>query len=212
MNDNNVIIQALEHCVNDATCDKCPFKNPEHNECKYTANDFNSMVLDFIKHQKARIEMLVEQNVRLNKECDHYIDFASTAIKEFAERLKEQKYYGEDLSGMYGTYVVEIETIDDLVKEMTNQSTMVMDAIDMQPMVNLWIPVEKRLPEDDLPADSDRRSIKVLVCSTKDGKNSIKTMTRSRDKLRDGTMTEWSWGRWRKNVTHWMPLMELPQV
>lgn len=122
MNDNNVIIQALEHCVNDATCDKCPFKNPEHNGCKYTANDFNSIVLDFIKHQMARIEMLVEQNVRLNKECDHYIDFASIAIKEFAEKLREQQYYGEDLSGMYGTHVVEVETIDDLVKEMTNQS------------------------------------------------------------------------------------------
>lgn len=77
---------------------------------------------------------------------------------------------------------------------------------------NSWIPVEKRLPEDDLPPDSTRRSIKVLVCSTKNGKGSIKTMTRSRDKLRDGTMTEWSWGRWRKNVTHWMPLMDLPQV
>ena len=89
--------------------------------------------------------------------------------------------------------------------------TMVMDAIDMQPMVNLWIPVEKRLPEDDLPADSDRRSIKVLVCSAKDSKNSIKTMTRLRNKLPDGRMTEWSWGRWRKNITHWMPLMELPQ-
>lgn len=74
-----------------------------------------------------------------------------------------------------------------------------------------WIPVEKRLPEDDLPSDSDRRSIKVLVCSIKDGKNSIKTMTRLRNKLRDGTMTEWSWGRWRKNITHWMPLVDLPQ-
>lgn len=116
MDDNNVIIKALECCVNDKTCDNCPFKSPEDDGCRYVVADFDSIVLDFIKYQRAKIERLEEQNVRLNKECDHYIDFASTAraeaIKEFAEQLKDSFGYGWLLGSSVKTH------IDNLVKEL----------------------------------------------------------------------------------------------
>ena len=69
----------------------------------------------FINRQKAKIERLIEQNVRLNKECDHYIDFASTAkaeaVKEFADRLRKMS--------TYGTINISPWQLDNLVKEMT---------------------------------------------------------------------------------------------
>ena len=43
---------------------------------------------------------------------------------------------------------------------------------------NGWISVEDRLPEDDLPKDSDRSMIKCLVAAK--GKNGIRTLCRQR--------------------------------
>ena len=50
-----------------------------------------------------------------------YSEIKADAMKEFAERLKEEKYYGEDLTGMYGTYVIEVETIDSLLEELMGE-------------------------------------------------------------------------------------------
>lgn len=59
--------------------------------CGYDCHNYKCPVAKM----KAEIERLTEQNARLNKECDHYIDFASTtraeAIKEFAEKVKENQ-------------------------------------------------------------------------------------------------------------------------
>lgn len=58
------------------------------------AADHIERLCDEINRQKAEIERWKEQNVRLNKECDHFIRFASTAraeaIREFAGRLENE--------------------------------------------------------------------------------------------------------------------------
>ena len=51
----------------------------------------------------------------------HGIGDKAEARKEFAERLKDEQYYSEDLTGMYCTYVVEIESIDNLLREMDGE-------------------------------------------------------------------------------------------
>lgn len=45
-------------------------------------------------------------------------EIRAEAIKEFAERLKETAYSYSDISG-YSSTVVDIESIDNLLKEMT---------------------------------------------------------------------------------------------
>lgn len=77
-----------------------------------------------------------------------------------------------------------------------------------------WIPVTERLPEDDLPVDSQRQQLKVLVAIRNEkGKYTIRTQTRVRQKAyyhqpRSG---RWYWGKHSYgDVTHWMPLPEVP--
>ena len=83
-----------------------------------------------------------------------------------------------------------------------------------------WIPVTERLPEDDyLPLDKAVQ-IKVLVCNINTGKRSIRTLSRQRvqSRTRENGECRWIWRwEWSKNVrdadiTHWMPLPELPEV
>ena len=112
------IIKALECCLAKEnceviSCEKCPL------EKQYECTDIMfHQTIDLINRQKAEIKGWKEQNIRLNKECDHYFRFASTAkseaIKEFAERLKEKAT---------GTFFeeckyVNTEDIDNLVEEM----------------------------------------------------------------------------------------------
>lgn len=89
--------------------------------------EFARHILSLINRQKAEIEGLNEQNVRLNKECDHYIDFTSRAkteaIKEFAKRLKEQGHIHLPPAGYpidTSDFVIYPEDIDILLKEMVN--------------------------------------------------------------------------------------------
>lgn len=79
-----------------------------------------------------------------------------------------------------------------------------------------WISVKERLPEDDLPKNTDRLSIKVLVCSTS-GKYGVRTLSRQRwimnfdSKTDRVTYSPWNWSRGAKNITHWMPLPSPPE-
>ena len=112
---DNEIKEALECCLkNEIDCHGCPYEEYSKRDC---TDRFYADVIELINRQKAEIERLCEQNVRLNKECDYYIRVAtakSEAIKEFAERLKEHthniEFYGE---------IVTTSRIDKLVKEMT---------------------------------------------------------------------------------------------
>ena len=78
-----------------------------------------------------------------------------------------------------------------------------------------WISVKDRLPEDDLPEDSKRIDIRVLVCTA--GKpSSVKKLTRSsyNYSLNHEVLArekEWFWCRDARNITHWMPLPEVPK-
>ena len=75
---------------------------------------------------------------------------------------------------------------------------------------NSWISVEERLPEDDLPPDTDRVAIKVLTVTKHGTRRFVRELTRQRWEWR-GVMQPWSWSKDARGVTHWMPLPE-PEV
>lgn len=92
-------------------------------------------ILGVINRQKAEIKRLQEEcNEAWRDHADVAIkynrlfDEAETlikksraeAIKEFVERLKKEKYYSGNRMG-YGTWVVEVESIDNLVKKMVGE-------------------------------------------------------------------------------------------
>ena len=74
-----------------------------------------------------------------------------------------------------------------------------------------WISVEERLPEDDLPPDTDRVAIKVLTVTKHGTRRFVRELTRQRWWWR-GVMQPWSWSKDAIGVTHWMPLPEPPEV
>ena len=79
--------------------------------------------------------------------------------------------------------------------------------------MNNWISVKDRLPEDDLPKDTNRVSIKVLVYSANGNKYSVRTLSRQRWIMNYKPLKyhDWEWSRDAKNITHWMPLPEPPK-
>lgn len=122
---DNEIIKALECCKNGRCDDRCPFYGIKE-DCEV---ELPEEALDLINRQQAEIERLKEQNVRLNKECDHYIHFTeyakSEAIKEFAEKLKDslmhnyRHFLTVDTNGFAWLTTDAVDThIDNLVKEM----------------------------------------------------------------------------------------------
>lgn len=85
--------------------------------------------VDLINRQKARIKELEERIYYLeesidcsrkeyNRSLQKMQQLKSEAIKEFAEQLKETAYSYSDISG-YRSTVVDADSIDNLVKEMT---------------------------------------------------------------------------------------------
>ena len=120
------IIKALECCINE-DCNNCPytFGNCGHNAMRNT--------LDLINRQKAEIERLTDSNNRLKEAVGQLLNndngvelIKSEAIKEFAEKLKEEAvtrlYYGKCFKLGYHE-CVEVEVIDNLIKEMTEVET-----------------------------------------------------------------------------------------
>lgn len=76
--------------------------------------------------------------------------------------------------------------------------------------IQKWIPVTERLPEDDLPKDSNRKSIKVLVAyQTSSGAWVVRTQIREKGRWYSRPK-EWDWAK-NENITHWMPLPEAPK-
>lgn len=75
-----------------------------------------------------------------------------------------------------------------------------------------WIPVTERLPEYDLPKDSKKKVIKVLVAIiSKRGVYTIRTQTRQKGYYYNYP-DEWDWGKYSSGlITHWMPLPEPPK-
>ena len=88
MTDND-IIKALECCTtNGASCKDCPaFVKVDRSNCK---KHFRG-ALDLITHQKAEIERLQEVNDSFTEIGKLYSEIKAEAIKEFAERLCEDR-------------------------------------------------------------------------------------------------------------------------
>ncbi len=137
MTDND-IIKALDICGHLESCADCQFGDLEGiDKCMHT---LYLNALDLIKRQKAHIETmesnlkfvrgtatrLIDENERLTKAIDNYEaclvsveKIKANAIKEFAERLKAYL-----LLRSHGQMsVVSFENIDDLVKEITEETT-----------------------------------------------------------------------------------------
>lgn len=76
---------------------------------------------------------------------------------------------------------------------------------------SVWISVDDRLPEEDLPKDTERRSIRCLVATNK---GSVKACVRQRYVLAStGELSPWCWSRdVFATPTHWMPLPEPPMM
>ena len=119
---DNEIIKGLE-CCRGVGCKSCPF-NVNNAICiSYLIED----VLDLINRQKGEIERLKKYNTDVA--FKHYNDGKAEAIKEFAERLKqelqEKKYkyvtdtnYSKTCNAVIDSCVV---CIDNLVKEMVGE-------------------------------------------------------------------------------------------
>lgn len=122
MTDND-IIKALECCGNPySICAECPIKD-DHGCNEQLAK----YALDIINRQQAEIEQLKFEIAKLLPEGCPYAtqvevsnkleaQIKSEAIKEFAERLKEQKKTSTLDSRIYTT-----EMINSLVKEMIGE-------------------------------------------------------------------------------------------
>lgn len=76
-------------------------------------------------------------------------------------------------------------------------------------MSDRWIPVTERMPEDDYTPGDKRVQIKVLVCNVHHGQKSVRTLVRQVCSLRE-LRWEWSKNVFDSEITHWMPLPELP--
>lgn len=118
---DNEIIKALERCAQHTECCYCNSLE----ECG-SKRILTTSVFDLINRQKAEIERLREiANHKCQKCVSRTIECAkSEAIKEFAERLKENirnaidTYYNSYGGGYYHAEDT-IDDIDILVKEMT---------------------------------------------------------------------------------------------
>ena len=83
------IVKALKYCISYDYdyCEECPYRN--NKPCQ---DNLIQDAIDIIKRQQAEIEMLKDHNKQLR--YDHK-QITSEAIKEFAERLKENGAYND---------------------------------------------------------------------------------------------------------------------
>lgn len=130
---DNEIIKSVECCarINKLGCVRCPFN-------KYDTDCFRALIGNtyyLLERKKAEIEKLKQSQVihidiseQFRKECEYEIKKAkSEAIKEFAEELKKKLIKKMSLAFDRNCYSYKVvisyqtspETIDDVVKEMT---------------------------------------------------------------------------------------------
>lgn len=114
------IIKALECCVRQKnSCNGCPAHT-----MNCTPRVAMAFALDLINRQKVEIERLKSKKELYFDRWQESLDFAkedrAEAIKEFAERLKVEKYPWKQ-DHLYSTKLI-IDDIDNLVKEMTEDT------------------------------------------------------------------------------------------
>lgn len=138
---DNEIIKAIELCSTDALvhCEDCPF----YYKCLNDENLFK-YAIDLINRQKAEIEQYkdytekwMEKAEELKAEVERYeiemqmvYGYADAleqrakaeAVKEFAERLKTEYAKGMSWFKKKESYYVDVEDIDNLLKEMGGEN------------------------------------------------------------------------------------------
>lgn len=115
---DNEIKKALECCM-ESDCHNCPY---DYFTCDQ--HQFSDL-LDLINRQQAEIERLKLKNGLMNSErkfrkISAEILIARTkakAYKEFAEKLKENAYLVNGVTG-FRDMVVDVDDIDNLLKEL----------------------------------------------------------------------------------------------
>lgn len=111
------IINLFKYC-NESDCNAC-YGCSAYQDGKCTVQDLCVQVSQVIDRQKAEIERLKTNIDGPNIFTTNHIKVIMLqAIKEFSERLKEAAYSYSDISG-YRSIVVDADSIDNLIKEMT---------------------------------------------------------------------------------------------
>lgn len=121
------IKRALECCTQGRdikVCWDCPLY-VDLETARECCEKLNTNALDLIARQQAEIERLkalaengasaIDTNNRL---VQKFAEIKSEAVKEFAERLKEEYAQGINWFGVKEHYFVNVEDIDNLLKEM----------------------------------------------------------------------------------------------
>lgn len=129
---DNEIIKALECCPqgnSNHNCSKCNYRS---DDIGYCFENLMKDALDLINRQQAEIERLNEEVDRLSQCVLYHEGHIADAIKEFADKLKEQDGYNNHVFDDCASILVPEEylkgrdekikevwnTIDSLVKEM----------------------------------------------------------------------------------------------
>lgn len=124
------IIKALEVCVRNDSCKECPI-NPNHGNYGYCTNLALTYALDLINRQKAEIERSIDecgkQSILWKQHFESIFETAKEtardeAIREFAERLKQQRMNVRGHAGCIESIVL-VKEIDQIAKEMTEDQT-----------------------------------------------------------------------------------------
>lgn len=115
MTDND-IVKALVTCIaGNCTEFGCPlFDENDTADCTVCMTKLIEHALDLINRRTAEIERLEKELNTLTKQC------YKSGIKDLAERLREKSYIQKPY-GIYG--VVDVLEIDNLVKEMTEETS-----------------------------------------------------------------------------------------
>ena len=130
---NEDIISSLEIIATTRNCNECKIRNCKWGTCNCSQITANA-ALDLINLQKAEIERLKRENEilsvnadtafqdGLNEARDLYAtevenEIKAEAIREFAERLKDKSLTKWDYHE-----AVDVEEIDNLVKEMVGET------------------------------------------------------------------------------------------
>lgn len=110
------------------------------------------------------------------------------------------------------THFKHKEAVDVAFASLVKQEDLARNSHDVAtPVQSGWISVDDRLPEDNLPLDSDRVAIKVLTVTKHGKRRFVRELTRQRWEWR-GVMRPWCWSKDAIGVTHWMPMPEPPEV
>ena len=107
----------------------------------------------------------------------------------------------DDLIRSGVTVQENVEMSDELLKQLKNAPITICKEEPSIELVQEWISVDDRLPEDDLPKDTKKKMIRCLVYTNK---GTIKPCVRQRWEV-NGKLVPWQWNKdLFANPTHWM--------